>query len=431
MSPQESQKKIGRYLVEKELGRGGMGVVYLAQDPFIDRRVAIKVTQSPPADPKGLEEFQKVFFNEARTAGKLTHPHIVSVYDAAMEGGLCYLVMEYVDGPTLKEHCRRDNLLSRQDVVEIIFQCAKALDYAHRNGVIHRDIKPSNIMISADGNVKITDFGIATAVGASEAPRADGVAGSVHYMAPEQLRNEPRTPQSDLFSLGVVMYELLTGAKPFEASTDYAVFFKIANEAPEPLENYRKDISEPLEQIVMKAIEKDLAKRYQSCGEMAADLSASFDRLRSKDEKITFEEKCNALKRIEFFRDFTSNELAEILNSTQWFRYKARATIITEGDIEDCFYIIVAGEVVVKKQDKALATRKQGDCFGEMAYRGKTKRTATVEAVTDSVLIRIKASVIDNASVNTQLRFHKEFARTLIQRLTYTSNLLLQEPAGA
>jgi len=162
-SPKKAHNhKIGRYQVIRELGRGGMGVVYLAQDPYIDRLVAIKTTRiTSPKDSHGHEELQEIFFSEARAAGKLMHPHIVSVYDTIVDNDLYYLVMEYVDGFTLKKYCQGKKLMSLEKVVKFIFQCAKALDYAHQNGVIHRDIKPSNIMISTRGEAKISDFGIA------------------------------------------------------------------------------------------------------------------------------------------------------------------------------------------------------------------------------------------------------------------------------
>ena len=334
-----------------------MGEVYLAQDPFIDRLVAIKTTlSSPPKDPQGLEQFQQIFFNEAHAAGKLTHPHIVSVYDATVETDRCYLVMEYVDGTTLKEHCLEKNLLPLEKVVKIIFQCAKALDYAHQNGVIHRDIKPGNIMISTKGEAKISDFGIAMVKGASSLSRSGGLTGSVHYMSPEQLRNVPLTPQTDIFSLGVVMYELLTGAKPFQGDTDISTLYKITNEDPEPLKNHKRDVPESLERIVVRALEKDLGKRYQSGLQLGSELSTSFDHLRFLDQEVNFEEKFNALKKIGFFKDFTSSELAEALGNT--------------------------------------------------------------------ILMKVNASVIDQTSINTRLRFYKVFSNTLIQRLIHTSELL-------
>jgi len=421
----KTPQKIGRYRVIRELGRGGMSIVYLAQDPFIDRMVAIKTTlASPPKDPKRLEQFQQIFFNEAQTVGKLMHPHIVSVHDASVENDRCYLVMEYVDGTSLLEHCREKTLLPLDKIMKIIFQCAKALDYAHQNGVIHRDIKPANIMLSTKGEAKISDFGIAVVEGASGPSQQVGLTGSIYYASPEQLRDEPLTPQADLFSLGVVMYELLTGTKPFESDTDVGIFFKITHEDPATLKQYRRDVPESLERIVLRVLEKDLAKRYQTGLQLSSELSASFDHLRFLDQEIDFEEKYNSLKKINFFKDFTSSELAEVLRATEWIKHEGTSTIIAEGAIEDCFYIIVVGEVIVKKREKSLAVLKTGDCFGEMAYLGKTTRTATIEALKNTILMKINASIIDQTSISTQLRFYKVFSNTLIQRLAHASELL-------
>ena len=427
MNTSQIPSKIGRYQVEREVGRGGMGIVYLARDPFIDRQVAIKTTLiSTPQDQSKFEQFKQTFFNEARAAGKLMHPYIVSVYDAMVEEDMCYMVMEYIDGSTLKEHCEEKTSLPLERQVNIFFQCAKALDYAHQNGIIHRDVKPSNILVSSKGEAKISDFGIAAVEGASDLIDQDSFTGSVYYTSPEQLRNEPLTAQTDLFSLGVVMYELLTGTKPFEADNEITAFFKITNEDPQPLREHRRDVPESLERIVMKALEKDPAKRYQTGLQLASELSSSFDNLRYLDEEINFEEKFNALKKIYFFKDFISSELTEVLKITQWVKSDATETIITEGQIEDCFYIIIVGEVEVKKRGKALAVLKQGECFGEMAYLGKTKRTATIESLGNTILMKINASIIDQMSMGTQLRFYKVFSSTLIRRLNRTSEILSQ-----
>jgi len=425
MASPKIPQSIGRYRVTREVGRGGMGVIYLAKDPFIDRLVAIKVTlESPPKDPQKLEQFQQIFFNEAKAAGKLIHPHIVSVYDATVEDDLWYLVMEYVDGSSLKGYCKEEALLPLEKIVKIIFQCAKALDYAHQNEVIHRDIKPSNIMISTKGDAKVSDFGMAMVKGASGPQRPGSLTGSLYYSSPEQLRGEKLTPQTDLFSLGVVMYELLSGAKPFKGDTDVNTIYKISNEEPEALEKHLRDAPESLVRIVVRALEKDPTKRYQSGLQLASELSASFDHLRFLDEEINFEEKYNILKKIDFFKDFTSSELAEVLKATQWVKYEENSTIITEGEIEDSFYIIVVGEVLVRKEGKRLTVLKIGDCFGEMAYLGKTTRTASIEALSNTALMKVNASVIDQTSMDTQLRFYKVFTNTLIKRLTHTSEML-------
>jgi serine/threonine protein kinase len=406
-----------------------MGVIYLAKDPFIGRPVAIKVTlEPPPQDPKKLEEFQQVFFNEVQAAGKLIHPHIVSVYDATVEEDCCYLVMEYVDGSSLEGYCKKENLLPLDKVIKIIFQCAKALDYAHQNDVVHRDVKPANILISTKGEAKISDFGIAMVKGDSGLSQPGSLTGSLYYASPEQLRGEELTLQTDLFSLGVVMYEMLTGAKPFRGDTDVSTIYKINNEAPEPFEDHQCDVPESLERIIARALEKDPKQRYQSGLQLASELSASFDHLRFLDEEINFEEKYNSLKQIDFFKDFTSSELAEVLKATQWVKYEGNSTIITEGEIEDCFYIIIVGEVMVKKQGKPLTMLEKGDCFGEMAYLGRIERTATIKAIKDTILMKVNASIIDQTSINTQLCFYKVFTTTLIHRLIYTSELLSKGP---
>ena len=396
-----------------------------SDDPFIDRMVAIKTHLTKTSkDPKNPERNKQLFFNEARAAGKLTHPHIVSVYDAMWADDACYLIMEYVEGVTLKDSCSEENLLPFDLVLKFSFQCAKALDYAHHFGVIHRDIKPSNIMISTDNEVKISDFGISYMEGATDFEGSDSLTGSASYTSPEQLGHDPLKPQTDIFSLGVVMYELLTGINPFKDDSDVATIYNIVNKAPDPMVTHRKDIPESLERIVMRALEKDLSKRYQSCLQLASDLSSSFDGLRFSDEEINSKEKLNALKKLHFFKEFNSNELIEVLDNTQWLKYNASETVITEGEIEECFYIIVAGEVGVLKEDKQLAVLKQGDCFGEMAYLGKTIRTATIQAITKIILMKINATVIEQTSIATQLCFYKVFSKTLILRLSRTSELL-------
>jgi len=426
-SPPIIPQNIGRYTVIQELGRGGMGVVYLGRDPFIERLVAIKTSKTPPpSNRKGFEKFRQSFFHEARAAGHLDHPNIVSVYDAAVENDQCYLVMEYVDGTTLKGYCRKGNLLSVSRVVKVIFQCAKALEYAHQNGVIHRDIKPANIMISKNGEVRITDFGIAAVGEPKDSERKGVLTASLSYTSPELLRQEPPGPQADIFSLGAVAYELLTGRKPFMAETDVATFYKISNEDPEPAKKYRPDVPESLERVVFKALEKNPADRYQTGMQMAAELISSFGHLRFLEEEINFEKKFNAVKNIAFFKDFSSSELVEILKFTQWIKYDSAMNIIKEGDTEDFFYIIVAGEVLVKKRGHQLAALKKGDCFGEMAYDGNRPRTATIQAAKDTIVMKIGASFIDQTSLSTQLRFHKVFNQSLIKRLSRTTDKYLK-----
>ena len=425
MIPSNKPAYFGRYTIEKELGRGGMGVIYLAHDPFLARQVAIKIASNLSLpDQEHVEKFKKIFFNEARAAGKLAHPNIVAVYDAVVENGQYGLVMEYVDGGTLKPFCQIKHLLPFDQALKIIFKCAKALDYAHQNGVIHRDIKPSNIMLTSKDQVKITDFGIAAIKGVTDNTLPKGMMGSVSYVSPEHLKGEAPAPPSDIFALGIIMYELLTGVHPFAAETDAATLFKITSEEPRPLIEKGRDIPQPLESITLRALAKDPAKRYQSGLQLAVDLSASFDQLKFVEEEIGFGEKISTLKTVAFFKDFSVTELTETIRLTHWRHFDALTTIFTEGEIEDSFYIVVKGRVMVEKGGKAIAVLESGDCFGEMAHLGRTRRTATIKAVTETMLMRINSSSLEQMSFATQFRFYKIFSTTLMERLNRTSEVL-------
>lgn len=404
-----------------------MGVVYLAKDPFIGRLVAVKSTlSSPPTDPKELKAFQYLFFNEAQAAGKLAHPNIVYLYDACVEAERCYLVLEYVNGPNLNRYCQKGNLLPIETVVNIIYQCAKALYHAHEKDVIHRDIKPSNIMIDEKGVAKITDFGIAAVEDIYSYGGEAQPATSMYYASPEQLRQRIINHQTDIYSLGVVLYELLTGSKPFKADTDIGLFFKVTNEDPIPPESKRPGLPDSLVRIVNKALARDLSERYRSAMQMAWELSANFDHLRHLRDWTEMEEKLHSYKKISFFRDFTPHELAEVSQVIQTVNYPDRAAIISDGAIEDCFYIVVSGKVRVSKNGKTIRTLNDGDCFGEMAYMAKTARTADVEAIGETELLRVNPTVINQTSKDTQLRFYKVFSTTLIQRLIDTNETLVR-----
>ena len=425
-------QKLGKYEVVCEISRGSMGIVYLGHDPFIDRSVAIKVALAESLkDPESGNRYRKMFFNEAHTAGLMTHPNIISIFDAGVEDDdTCYIVMEYVEGgETLKKYASPENLLPVEKVVEIIFKCAKALDYAHRQGVVHRDIKPSNILITEDLDVKIGDFSIAH-INKPDSTETQpvGMMGSPRYMSPEQLKEEFVTSQSDLFSLGVVMYELLAGRHPFPSDNFSRLVNKILNEEPVALRDVRQDIPKVLEDIVNKAMYKDMSKRYSMGLDLATELSKAFDNLEKPQEEISEQERFNSIKQLEFFQGFPGAELWEILRASTWQDYKPSEDIIVEGELDDCFYIIINGSVAVKKATKNIRTLVQGDCFGEMGYLAKTKRTATIKSVGDTSLLKINSTVISQVSLNCQVRFLKVFLRTLIHRLSVTTEKITQEP---
>jgi len=426
----EVPERLGKYEVRSEISRGSMGIVYLGHDPYIDRPVAIKVALADSLnDKESGARYRKMFFNEAHTAGKLAHPNIVSIFDAGADEDTCYIVMEFIDGgETLKNYTRADNLLPVEKVVEIIFKCAKALDYAHRQGVVHRDIKPSNLLVTKDIDVKIADFSIAHINKPdSTTTQQAGMMGSPKYMSPEQLREESVGTQTDLFSLGLVMYEMLTGKHPFAAENFSRLVNRILNEEAPPLRDMRADLPEVLEPIVRKAIAKKLEDRYQMGLDLAADLSKTFESLERPEKDISIEEKFNSVKKLEFFIGFPDSEIWEIIRAATWTDYTRGDDIIVEGDLDDCFYIIVSGKVAVKKGRKVIRTLTTGDCFGEMGYLAKTKRTATIAAQEDTALLKINSTVISQVSLNCQVRFLKVFLRTLIHRLSATTEKMSQD----
>lgn len=264
---------LGRYEVVKELGRGAMGIVYLGKDPKIQRLVAIKTMRLDEVDPEQQAEVRARFFREAESAGRLSHPNIVTIYDAGEEQELGFIAMEVLEGTDLKEHCRKENLLPVPRALEIVAKVAEALDYAHAQGIVHRDIKPANIMLVKDGTPKVTDFGIAR-ITASSKTQTGVVLGTPSYMSPEQLAGHKVDGRSDLFSLGVVLFELLTGEKPFQAESVATLMFQIANQPHQSPVKVRPDLPAGCEAVVDRALQKPVEQRYQRGAEMAQDLRA-------------------------------------------------------------------------------------------------------------------------------------------------------------
>ncbi len=417
-------EQIGKYRVIDVAGRGAMGTVYIGHDPFIDRRVAIKVCMLPDEDERAALVSRRMFFNEAQSAGALDHPHILKVYDAGEAAGQPYIVMEYVEGgATLKPHTKVDNALPVRRVVEIMHQCAKALDYAHRRGVTHRDIKPANIMITPEGDAKIGDFGIAQRL-QSDATQIMGTFGSPLYMSPEQALDEPLTHRTDLYSLGVTMFELLAGRPPFTATQLAGLVLAITSEDP-PLLTNLCDVPESLSAIVDKAIAKKPEDRHADGAELAAELASLYDELtRPRDEAMSEEQKLTAARELSFFNDFSDSELEEVVMVGLWERHAPQQRIVSEGTMERSFYIVVSGEVQVSVGDKPVAVLAKGDCFGEMGYLSETRRSASITALSDVVVVKIDEALMDWATISVQLRFGKAFQETLINRLRDTTMAL-------
>jgi serine/threonine protein kinase len=263
--------QLGRYEIVGELGQGAMGVVYSAKDPLIGRTVAIK-TINLGLMREDKAEYEGRFYQEAKAAGCLSHPNIVTIYDVGKSDDVAYIAMEFLEGRELRDILNDGQRLSVDQALDIVIQVALGLDYAHEHGIIHRDVKPSNIMVIRDGHVKITDFGIARMASSTVRTQTGMVLGSPKYMSPEQVMGQSIDLRSDIFSLGVLLYELLTGKTPFNGENISAIMYQTVNTVPPAPSTLNPGVNEMLDLIIAKAMAKELDDRYQNAKELANDL---------------------------------------------------------------------------------------------------------------------------------------------------------------
>jgi len=275
---QRDMDAIGRYQILGELGRGAMGVVYRAQDPTIGRLVAIKTIRlADLSDQAERVRLQERLFREAQSAGILSHPGIVIVYDVGTDGDVTYIAMEFVNGPTLEKLLADPNPPGQQTVLGVLRQTAAALDYAHKKGIVHRDIKPANIMIDGEATIKIADFGIAKIAASSQLTQTGLVMGTPNYMSPEQVQGKPVDGKADQFALAVVAYEMLTGEKPFTGEQLTTVLYKIVSEDPPAVEHLNPTLGFAVSMVLTRAMSKDPTRRYGSCSEFVDALEAALN----------------------------------------------------------------------------------------------------------------------------------------------------------
>ena len=416
-------QSIGKFNIIAQVGEGGTGRVFLAHDPFADREVAIKyIDPAILSDPKHGRLFRQILHSEAALAGRLDHPHIARIYDAVVTDREAYVVMEYVAGGTLEPFCNPAQLLSEDKVLEIVFRCSRALDYAYHQGVTHRDIKPANILLASPERqeIKLSDFGSAL-YGPSDATQVSGL-GSPAYMSPQQIREVPLNHQTDIYSLGVVMYQLLCGRLPFESSNNFSLLYRIANEQPPAPSAHNPEVSPALDAIVARAMQKELDQRYQSWAEFSHDLAQAFRNQSSARKRagIPIPEKFEHLRGMIFFREFSDVELWEVMRIAQWSTAQPETYLMREGEPGDSFSFIATGEAQVSKGDKLLGVLTAGECFGEMALfsAGSGTRGANVQASTEVDVLTIRAHALNRASETCRMHFYKAFLEVLATRLS-------------
>ena len=423
------KKKLGKYELVSKLAEGATSTVYLGRDPFAQRDVAIKVA-SPEIlrDPEKGKLYTKLFLNEASLIGKLNHPHIVQIYDAVVAEDLCYIVMEYVAGGTLDAHARPGSLLPVDRVVELVFKCTRALDFAYRLGITHRDIKPANILLAGSSDIKISDFGAAIIKHASiERTQVTGI-GSPAYMSPQQVQEQHLDHRTDIYSLGVVLHQLLTGELPYTAANNFSMVYQIVHGEPARPSTQRPGLPPVLDEIVGRAMAKDLDARYPTWQAFAHDLAQAVRNRQLKTPRSDFPdtEKFATLRALPFFSDFTDVEIWEALRFADWRHVVPGTAIMRDGDPGNFFCFVADGELAVSKNGTRLTTLTAGECFGEMAIirRHSHIRSADVVAESAANIVTIRGEALEKASESCRMHFYQGFLDVLANRLSLSNQRL-------
>lgn len=427
----------GKYEIFRKLGEGATSTVYLCFDPFTEREVAVKrIYPEVLKDRKRGKQFRHLLMNEASLAGKLVHPHIVQIFDAVIGEDESFIVMEYVPGGTLEPYCAPESLLPIERVVEIVFKCTHALEYANRLGITHRDIKPANILLVQpagpkgypDGEIKISDFGACIQAGGEQTQTQVTGVGSPAFMSPQQLREETLNHQTDIYSLGVVMFQLLTGRLPFQASSNYGMIYQICNIEPPLPSAFRSDLPPALDAIVRRAMQKELADRYVSWQEFAHDLAQAFRNqgLMAQQQEIPDSEKFETLRAVHFFDEFSDVEIWEIVRFARWEVAVANTRLMRYGDPGDYLLFLIEGSVQVSKEGHPLGQLDAGEVIGEIAVidRRHPRRVADVIALSDTRFVVISGESLRQASDACRMHFYQGFLLVLSERLARTNVLL-------
>ena len=418
-------RQLGKFALRRVLGRGASGTVYLALDTFSGDDVALKVLSPEVIGAEDVDKSHTIqFLNEASLAGRISHPHIASILEAAVqEEGGGYIAIEYVPGGDLAQFTASGHQLDVEDAIEVAFKCCGALDYAHRQGIVHRDIKPANIMVSAGTNIKVVDFGAARLLKAEQTEI--GIIGSPLYMSPEQIMREPLTYHSDMFALGVVLYELFTGRRPFAGASVLELFDAIRRQDPVAPSTLRAGISTDVDRILARMLAKSVDERYPTWADLALDL-ADAGRLRASQRGIPDREKFVALRKNAILQRLDDAEIWEMVHAGVWKRVLAGAQIVAEGEMGSSLFFLGSGSAKVLKQGRLLNMLQTGEYFGEMAYikAGAMPRQATAVAASDVLLAEFEPVALAQVSKNCQLQLTTALLHSLVDRLALTNERL-------
>lgn len=421
---EKNPDKIGKYKLIREVGRGATATVYLAEHPQYPEPVALKLIRF---DDKAKDEAKwnrrllKLLRAEMDVSRKLDHPNIIKIFDACVEKDYAYIVMEYFPGTTLEHYCSFQNLLPLHRTIGMVFKCAMALDYAYRQGIVHRDIKPANILVDENDNVKITDFGLALNISkksASDSTFIMGV-GSPAYMSPEQIKGYPLNQKTDLFSLGVVLFHMLTGRLPFRAKNPAQLIYKIINTEPPLVSQINSELPDQLDQVIRKALEKDLYSRYKNGADFAKDLSAV--RYKILDDSTGTEDtsRYSILRKMPFFTEFEDVEIWEFLRISRWRRIESNTLVMREGDADQRFGLIIDGCVELSVDGQRVDAVGAGEVFGELAYLDQQEHRHMYTAVTtaSTTYLELNPAALSLATDECQDAFRTRLITVVARRL--------------
>ncbi|MBC7601793.1 MAG: protein kinase [Ramlibacter sp.] len=414
---------IGKYSIEREIGRGASSTVFLGFDRFNQRKVAIKQIHAYLLeDPAQAQRYRRRLRNEAQMAGQLNHPHVVRMFDVDEDANPPYLVLEFIDGVPLAYHATADRLLPVAQVLDVTFKCCSALEHAQQKGLVHRDIKPANLILQDNGVVKVTDFGTALSM-RSEVTQLTGLVGSPSYMSPEQVREQVCTHQSDMFSLGIVLYEMLTGRNPFQGETDFSTLYKVNTEMPPPPRVLRPDLPPAVDDVVMRALRKAPGERYAEWADFAdaiLSVSRALPERRAKDREA---ERFSQMRALPFFSKFHDAMLWEALRLGTLRAFNRGDVLMREETEGNSFCILLEGNVAIRHNSFTLTVLGPGVTLGEMCYLqpDRPTRTATAVAESEVLVLEIMNGALRQASEGLQTSFDKAFIKLLVERLIKTN----------
>lgn len=425
-------ESVGRYRLIREIGRGATATVYLAQDPERAEPVAVKHVSFRERGKDGARinrRLLKLLRAEEAVSQRMNHPNIIKIYEVIVRDVDAYIVMEYFQSETLEKYCSFEMLMPVNRVVSVIFKCCMALDYAYRQGIVHRDIKPANILIDAHDNVKITDFGLALNLGKKSDQDSTFImgVGSPAYMSPEQIKSYPLNQKTDIYSLGVVLFHLLTGRLPFRAKNSAQLVYKIINTDTPSACLLNPAVPEKMDAVIKRSMEKDLYSRYKNGAEFAKDLSSvRFKIMDEEIDPIPDSSRFGQIRRLAFFLEFDDIEIWEVVRFSSWRTVEPLTQVIREGSSDQRFGILLEGQLEVSIGGKVIDRLVPGDSFGVAAYLNKEDHTqqASVVSLSEAKYLEILPSALMLASDECIEHFRARMVTSAVQRLLQVERAL-------